>query len=75
MNKQQINSLIEYFETVERDEKVGISLDGFDKLLTELNQSLPKLNKVSVRALAVYSHSASDNRRYFFPVTSESHWA
>ena len=42
---EKISNLIEYFETVERDEKVGISLDGFDKLLTELNQSLPKLNK------------------------------
>ncbi|WP_179347813.1 hypothetical protein [Winogradskyella pacifica] len=43
--EEKINSLIEHFENVERDEKVGISLDGFDKLLTELNQSLPKLNK------------------------------
>jgi hypothetical protein len=42
---EKINSLIEHFDTVERDEKVGISLDGFDKLLSELNQSLPKLNK------------------------------
>jgi hypothetical protein len=42
---EKIESLIEHFETVERDEKVGISLDGFDKLLAELNQSLPKLNK------------------------------
>jgi len=41
----KIKSLIEHFENVERDEKVGISLDGFDKLLAELNQSLPKLNK------------------------------
>ncbi len=41
----KINSLIEHFENVERDEKVGISLDGFDKLLSELNQSLPKINK------------------------------
>ena len=41
----KINSLVEHFENVERDEKVGISLDGFDKLLSELNQSLPKLNK------------------------------
>lgn len=41
----KISSLIQHFENVERDEKVGISLDGFDKLLTELNQSLPKLNK------------------------------
>ena len=40
----KVSSLIQYFENVERDEKVGISLDGFDKLLTELNLSLPKLN-------------------------------
>lgn len=42
---EKINSLIFHFENVERDEKVGISLDGFDKLLSELNQSLPKLNR------------------------------
>lgn len=43
--EDKINSLIEHFETVEKDEKVGISIDGFDKMLNELNQSLPKLNK------------------------------
>ena len=43
--EDKINSLIEYFENVEKDEKVGISIDGFDKMLTELNISLPKLNK------------------------------
>jgi hypothetical protein len=42
---EKIESLITHFENVERDEKVGISLDGFDKLLRELNDSLPKLNK------------------------------
>jgi hypothetical protein len=42
--EDKIGSLIVYFETIERDEKVGISLDGFDKLLSELNVSLPKLN-------------------------------
>jgi len=41
----KINSLIKHFENVERDEKVGISLDGFEKLLSELNLSLPKLNR------------------------------
>lgn len=41
----KISSLINHFENVERDEKVGISLDGFDKLLSELNISIPKLNK------------------------------
>ena len=43
--EDKISSLIEYFENVEKDEKLGISLDGFDKMLTELNISLPKLNK------------------------------
>jgi hypothetical protein len=43
--EDKINSLITHFENVEKDEKVGISIDGFDKMLTELNQSLPKLNK------------------------------
>jgi Holliday junction resolvase len=43
--EDKISSLIQHFENIERDEKVGISIDGFNKLLTELNQSLPKLNK------------------------------
>ncbi|NEN22302.1 hypothetical protein G3O08_02135 [Cryomorpha ignava] len=43
--EDKIKSLIDHFENVEKDEKVGISIDGFDKMLAELNQSLPKLNK------------------------------
>jgi hypothetical protein len=43
--EEKISSLIQHFENVERDEKVGISIDGFDKMLTELNVTLPKLNK------------------------------
>lgn len=43
--EDKIKSLIEHFDAVEKDEKVGISIDGFDKMLTELNTSLPKLNK------------------------------
>lgn len=43
--EDKITNLIEHFENVEKDEKVGISIDGFEKMLTELNQSLPKLNK------------------------------
>jgi len=42
---EKTESLIKHFESVEKDEKVGISLDGFEKMLTELNQTLPKLNK------------------------------
>ena len=43
--EDKISSLIAYFEQVETDEKVGISIDGFDKLLTDLNETLPTLNK------------------------------
>lgn len=41
----KIESLITYFENIEKDENIHISLDGFEKMLTELNTSLPKLNK------------------------------
>lgn len=41
----KIANLIEHFDSIERDEKVGISIDGFDKLLSELNHTLPKFNK------------------------------
>lgn len=40
----KIQSLITYFDNVEKDENIHISLDGFEKMLTELNSSLPKLN-------------------------------
>lgn len=43
--QEKIESLIQYFEGVEKDEKVGISIDGYEKLLTELNKSIPGLNK------------------------------
>jgi hypothetical protein len=41
----KIISLVSYFDDIERDEKVGISIDGFNKLLSELNASLPEFNK------------------------------
>jgi hypothetical protein len=41
----KIESLIEYFENIEKDENIQISLDGFEKMLLELNESIPKLNK------------------------------
>ena len=43
--EDKIDSLIHHFENIEKDEKLGMSIDGFDKMLSELNESLPKLNK------------------------------
>lgn len=39
-------SLIDYFERIEKDEKVGISIDGYDKLLRELRENFSKLNDI-----------------------------
>jgi len=43
--EDKISNLIEYFESREKDEKVGISVDGYEKMLLDLNATLPKLNK------------------------------
>jgi len=43
--EDKISNLITYFENKEKDEKVGISIDGYEKMLTDLYEILPKLNK------------------------------
>ncbi len=43
--EEKIENLIAYFEEIEKDEKVGISIDGYEKMLHELGEKLPKLNK------------------------------
>jgi len=42
--EEKTSNLIKYFEKVEKDEKVGISIDGYDKLLIELSEFIPELN-------------------------------
>ncbi|MFK5958693.1 MAG: hypothetical protein QM495_07455 [Lutibacter sp.] len=42
--EDKIENLILYFENREKDEKVGISINGFEKMLLDLNNTLPKLN-------------------------------
>lgn len=46
MLDEKINNLIAYFEEVDKDERLGISHEGFDKMLSELNESMPKLNNL-----------------------------
>lgn len=41
---EKMSNLILHFENLEQDERVGISMDGYEKLLTELNESIPTLN-------------------------------
>jgi len=42
--EEKVNHIINYFETIEKDEKVSISIDGYEKLLIDLEEILPQLN-------------------------------
>jgi hypothetical protein len=43
--EDKISNLITYFEEVERDEKVRISIEGYERLLIDLFEILPSLKK------------------------------
>jgi len=43
--EEKITNLINYFEEIERDEKVGISIDGYEKMLLEMGEVLTGLNQ------------------------------
>ena len=43
--EDKIANIVKYFEEIEKDEKVGISIDGYEKLLRDLNEKLPFVNK------------------------------
>lgn len=43
--EEKIANLIKYFEDIERDEKVGISIDGYEKMLIEMDKVLTGLNQ------------------------------
>ena len=42
--EEKTANLVSWFDELDRDEKVGISVDGYEKLLIELAEELPKLN-------------------------------
>ncbi len=41
--EEKIDSLINYFDEIDKDEKVGISIDGYEKLLSDLERILPNI--------------------------------
>jgi hypothetical protein len=42
--EDKIQSLITYFDNIEKDENITIAQDGYEKMLAELNTTLPGLN-------------------------------
>ena len=39
---EKVQNLINYFEQVDKDDKISISIDGYDKLLVDLNALIPE---------------------------------
>jgi len=44
--EERLDKLIEYFQDLEKDENIGISIDGYDKLLKDLNTFFPEINQI-----------------------------
>ncbi|MBN2650512.1 MAG: hypothetical protein JXR50_12290 [Prolixibacteraceae bacterium] len=44
--EEKIDNIIAYFDELEKDEKVGISIEGYDKLLVDLETTLPEYKKL-----------------------------
>lgn len=47
--EEKIENIIEYFNEIEIDEKVGISIEGYEKLLIEINEELTSFKKLVVK--------------------------
>jgi hypothetical protein len=44
--EEKIQNLILYFDDLDKDEKISITKDGYDKLLLDLNEAFPNLNAI-----------------------------
>ncbi len=47
--EEKIENIIEYFNEIEHDEKVGISVEGYEKLLLEINEELESFKKLVLK--------------------------
>lgn len=44
--EEKVSNLILHFDSIEKDEKVSISVHGYEKMLIDLNTELPSLNSI-----------------------------
>ncbi|MFA7326286.1 MAG: hypothetical protein WC121_06445 [Candidatus Kapaibacterium sp.] len=59
--EEKIDSIIDYFNQVEKDEKVGISIDGYERLIIDLADSIPKLNGTLKRIFELQDENVIDS--------------
>lgn len=51
--EEKIDNIIKYFENLEKDEKVGISIEGYDKLLADLEATIPDYKKLIINEFEI----------------------
>ena len=56
----KIDSLIKYFNEIEKDEKVGISIEGYKILLTDLQSILPKSKQFVQKEFEIQTDEVMD---------------
>ncbi|MBL4559576.1 MAG: hypothetical protein JKX79_01190 [Labilibaculum sp.] len=52
--EEKIDNIVTYFQYQEKDEKVGISIEGYEKLLIDLNEELKSFRKVFLREFEMH---------------------
>jgi hypothetical protein len=55
---EKINNLIDYFNDIERDEKIGISVNGYERLLLDLGTSIRSFQKTLKSEFELQSEDA-----------------
>lgn len=59
--EEKIENIIFYFEELERDEKVGISVEGYDKLLVDLKATIPEYKKLILKEFEMSDDTVLDS--------------
>ena len=59
--EEKIENIIHYFEELERDEKVGISVEGYDKLLVDLKTTIPEYKKLILKEFEMSDDTVLDS--------------
>jgi len=62
--EDKISNLINYFEDIDRDEKVGISIEGYEKLIIDLVEILPNLKKQIQREFEMQDDIIENSQYY-----------
>lgn len=61
--EEKVFNLIKYFESIEKDEKVSISTDGYERMLIELSETIPSVDD-SIRTAFELQDENAINSQY-----------